>query len=222
MKKITCFILILATQLFGAEPTTPPQEAPAPAEIRRLQFALTAGLNALATNNALLKKNEGAEIGVITTLPVKIWRENANLVTLRGQFTNYSNGIELNSTNAAGEKNKLVNAGHSQLRMDFRQVFTLWNVSWSAGLGFQIPLSTRVMSPRGEFSFADARGYYPEAGAGLSSMDRSYAFYLRLGIDQKLFDDNLLLGLGFEINLAEAPRTDQRAFLNLYAGARLW
>lgn len=187
---------------------------------RILQIGVTAGLNSLVSGDALVKKNQGAELGIVATLPFSFWKEDANLVTLRGQFTNFSTGIDTVGTN--GDTVKLVNASHSQLRADFRQIFTYWSISWSVGLGLQIPLTTNILTPRGEFSFADAKNYYPGAEAELAKIDRSFMGYLRLGIDQKFFSDALLVGGGFEIGFGETPKTSQCLALNFYAGARVW
>lgn len=187
---------------------------------RPLQIGVTAGFNSLVSGDALVKKNQGAELGIVTSLPVSLWREEANLITVRGQFTNFSTGID--TAGANGDTVKLVNASHSQLRADCRQVFTYWSVGWSVGLGIQIPLTTNILTPRGEFNFSDAKNYYPGADAELAKIDRSFMGYLRLGIDQKLFSDALLVGGGLEIGFAETPKTSQRFALNFYAGARVW
>lgn len=189
---------------------------------RELEFAVTAGLGGVMSNNELLKNNKGAEIGLITTLPVTLWKEDANLVTLRGQYTSYANGIETPSPLDPTTNVKLTNAGHSQLRMDFRQVFTYWDIQWSVGLGMQIPITSNILTPRGEFTFADAKSNYATAADSISKFDRSFAGYLRLGIDQKILSNTLIIGVALELTFAEAPKTDQRAFFNLYAGARIW
>lgn|GEM_PF-3371121 len=195
----------------------------APAETiapRSWQIGMTAGFNSTVSGDALVKKNSGAEIGLQTTLPYTLWKEDANLVTLRGQFTSFSNGID--ATAANGDAIKLVNASHSQVRLDCRQIFIYWGIHWSAGLGVQIPVTSNILTPRGEYTFAEARGNYPDSTAELSKIDKSFAGYVRLGIDQKLLADALLLGVALEIGVIESPKTQQRAVLNFYAGARLW
>lgn len=192
----------------------------AESDTRALQIGVTAGFNSLVSGDALVKKNQGAELGIVANLPLSLWKEDANLVTLRGQFTNFSTGIDTPGAN--GDTVKLVNASHSQLRADFRQVFTYWSVGWSIGLGVQIPLTTNILTPRGEFNFSDAKNYYPGADTELTKIDRSFMGYLRLGIDQKFFSDALLVGGGLEIGFAETPKTSQRLALNFYAGARVW
>lgn len=187
---------------------------------RTWQIGVTAGFNSIASGDELVKKNSGAEIGLQTTLPYTLWKEDANLFTLRGQFTSFSNGID--ATAANGDAVKLVNASHSQARLDFRQIFIHWGIHWSAGLGVQIPITTNILTPRGEFRFADARSYYPDSTAELAKIDKSFAGYVRLGIDQKFLADALLLGVALEIGLVESPKTQQRAVLNFYAGARIW
>lgn len=186
------------------------------------QVDIVAGISRIASGNPLIKQNEGAEIGVITQLPWRFWLEERNLVSVRAQLTNYSNGIELPTTNAVGQQNKLVNAAHSQLRIDWRQIFPLWGIHWSAGIGMQIPIVASIITPRGEYSFNEAKSFYPEVAADIGRIDRSTGFFLRLGIDQKLLDDALVLGAGLEIMTIEAPRTEQRFAINLYAGARIW
>ncbi len=186
------------------------------------QIDITAGINRIASGNALVKKNEGAEIGIIAKLPWRFWLEERNLIAVRGQLTNYSNGIALPTTNAVGQQNKLVNAAHSQLRIDWRQVFPLWGIHWSAGLGVQIPIVSGILTPRGEYSFNEAKSFYPEAAADIGRIDRSAGIFLRLGVDQKLLDDALVLGAALEVMTIESPRTEQRFVLSLYAGARIW
>lgn len=229
--RAACFFCLLAFAgtVFSVEdnsqaapPATAPAENATALKKRELEFAVTAGFGSVMTNNELLKNNKGAEIGLITTLPVTLWKEDANLVTLRGQFTHYANGIETPSPVDPATNVKLTNAGHSQLRLDFRQVFIYWDIQWSVGLGLQIPVTSRILTPRGEFTFAETKGYYPAAADSIAKFDRSFAGYLRLGIDQKIFSNTLILGAAIELTFAEAPRTDQRAFLNLYAGARIW
>ncbi|MBL8035653.1 MAG: hypothetical protein JNJ69_18260 [Leptospiraceae bacterium] len=189
---------------------------------RRWQIAVAAGLNSIVTNNTLLKNNEGAEVGLLTSLPYQLWKEDAAFISVRGQLTNYSNGITLSSTNAIGNPDKLVNAAHSQLRIDYRHIYIYWGIHWSIGLGVQLPVTSRILTPRGEFSFAETKNWYPEAQADIARIDRSTGVYLRLGIDQKLLDEALIAGIAFELMAIEAPRTDQRFALNAYIGARLW
>ena len=196
-----------------------PSAAPVP---HGWQVDVTAGMTRISSSNALLKKNEGAEIGIITKLPWRLWFEERNLVAIRGQVTNYSNGIDLPTTNAVGQQNRLVNAAHSQVRIDWRQVFPLWGIDWSAGLGVQIPVVSSIMTPRGEYSFSEARALYPEVAAEIGRIDRSTGVFLRLGIDQKLLDDALVLGAAVEIMTIESPRTEQRFALSAYVGARIW
>lgn len=187
---------------------------------REWQFAITAGFNSVLSGDTLIKKNEGAEIGLFSTLPVSLWKEDANLVSIRGQFTNFTNGVDALGVN--GDTVKLTNASHSQLRLDARQIYAYWGIHWSVGLGVQIPLTTNILTPRGEFTFNEARGYYPDSEERLAKIDRSFAGYVRLGIDQKILADALLLGGALEINVFESPKTGQRFILNFYAGARIW
>ena len=209
-------LLALAWPALISAEAAPAETIPA----RTWQIGVTAGFNSIASGDELVKKNSGAEIGLQTTLPYTLWKEDANLITLRGQFTSFSNGID--ATAANGDAIKLVNASHSQARLDFRQIFIHWGIHWSAGLGVQIPITSNILTPRGEFSFADARSYYPDSTAELAKIDKSFAGYVRLGIDQKLLADALLLGVALEIGLVESPKTQQRAVLNFYAGARIW
>lgn len=225
---IALLITLCALTTIDAEDTKPATTVPMPAQPtviaqpRSWEIGVTAGLNSVVSNNALLKKNEGAEIGLQVTLPWHLWKEERNLLSLRGQLTNYSNGIELPTANALGQQTKLVNASHSQVRLDWRQVFLLWDIDWTFGFGVQIPVTSSVLTPRGEYSFAEAKNYYPDAVADLGRIDRSTGVFLRFGIDQKFFDDALLLGAGFEVMVIESPRTEQRFALNLYAGAKVW
>lgn len=216
MRSVLFSLIIVSTTFAAAEP----EAVSATSDARGLHFAVTAGFNMIASRDNLIKKNEGAEIGLITTLPLTLWKEDANLVTVRGQFTNFSNGVDATAEN--GDAIKLSNASHSQVRVDFRQIFVYWGIHWSAGLGVQIPVTTNILTPRGEYNFTDAKGYYPDAEGQLSKIDKSYAGYLRLGVDQKLLSDTLLLGLALEINLIESPKTQQRFVVNFYAGARVW
>jgi hypothetical protein len=196
------------------------QAAETAAVARTLQIDITGGFNSILSNDELVKKNQGAEIGLLATLPFALWKEDANLVAVRGQFTSFSNSIAAVGDN--GNDVKLANASHAQIRFDFRQIFIYWGVHWSAGLGFQVPITTNILTPRGELSFADAKNYYSDGEAQIAKIDRSFAGYLRLGIDQKLLSDVLILGAAFEIALAESPKTNQRFILNFYAGARIW
>lgn len=192
------------------------------AERHAWQVDITAGISRIASGNPLIKQNEGADIGVITQLPWRFWLEERNLVSVRAQLTNYSNGIELQTTNSVGEQNKLVNAAHSQLRIDWRQIFPLWGIHWSAGIGMQIPIVSSIITPRGEFSFSEAKSLYPEVAADIGRIDRSTGIFVRLGVDQRLLDEALTLGVAFEVMTIEVPRTEQRLAFSLYAGARIW
>lgn len=189
---------------------------------REFQVAVAAGFNNILSSDNFLKPNSGAEIGLLLTLPLQIWREDASIVAVRGQFTSFSNGIDSLATDGTGNTLKLVNASHAQLRTDFRQIFRHWGVDWSIGLGVQIPITSRILTPRGELNFSDARTYYADSASSLDKIASTYAGYLRLGIDQKLLGDALCVGVAFEINFVESPQSLQRTAINLYAGARIW
>lgn len=186
------------------------------------EVALTAGFNGVLSNVDLLKDNKGAEIGVISTLPLKIWREDANLLTVRGQYTSYTNGIDTPSPLLAAETVKLTNAGHSQIRTDFRQIFVYWDIHWSVGVGLQIPITSNLLAPRGQLTFDEARTIYAAAATAIEKIDRSYAGYLRIGVDQKLLSNMIIIGAAFELNFVETPRTEQRLVFNFYAGAKIF
>jgi len=189
---------------------------------RPLDLTLTAGFNGVMSNDALLKNNKGAELGAIASLPLTFWREDANLVTLRAQYTSYANGIETPSPANAATLVKLTNAGHAQLRADFRQIFALWGIEFSAGLGIQVPLTTSLLAPRGELTFTEAKSTYAAAAPEIQKIDSAYAGYVRLGIDQRVLADSVLLGIALEINFVESIKTEQRAVLNFYAGAKIF
>lgn len=226
---ILCFVSMAGLPLIAEEAVAAnPQPGIATESVaqvtkrRELEFAVTAGFGSVLASNDLLKNNKGAEIGLIATLPLTLWKEDANLVTLRGQYTDYANGIETPSPLDPATNVKLTNAGHSQLRMDFRQIFTYWDIQWSVGLGMQLPVTSSILTPRGEFTFADAKSNYPAASDSIAKIDRSFAGYLRLGIDQKILSNALIIGIALELTFAESPKTEQRALLNIYAGARIW
>ena len=196
--------------------TTLPAIAEEIAAPRVFQLAVAAGFNRILSGDDFVKQNAGAEFGIIATMPFKIWREDANLITLRAQYTRYTDDLVL--PNSA----KIFYPSHSQVKADLRQIFRQWSIDWSFGLGFQIPVYNRALTPLGTFNFDDTVNLYPDARQTLAKIDRSYALYLRAGIDQKFFDDALIAGLGLEFNLIEIPKTQQRATLNFYIGARLW
>lgn len=212
------FCLLFATGVAADDPS-PLASGPT---LNAWQVDIIVGISRIAGSKALVKNNEGAEIGIVTRLPWRLWVEERNLIAVRAQLTGYSSGIELPTANAAGEPNKLVNASHSQVRIDWRQIFPLWGIHWSAGLGVQIPVVSGILTPRGEYSFSEAKSLYPEAAADLGRIDRSTGIFVRLGVDQKLLDDALVLGAALEIMTIEVPRTEQRFALSLYAGARIW
>ncbi len=188
---------------------------------RRFQVAVAAGFNRILSNDDFVKQNAGAEFAILSTLPLKLWREDANLVTLRAQYTRYTDDIVLPANNG-NNQGKLFYPSHSQIKADFRQIFRHWGIDWSFGLGFQIPVYNRTLTPLGTFTFDEASELYPEARDTLAKIDRSYALYLRAGIDQKFLDDALIAGLGFELNAIEIPKTQQRLTVNFYIGARVW
>jgi hypothetical protein len=187
------------------------------------QAAVITGFNSVAAGkDSLLQDNRGAELGLYVTTPWRLWQEHYMAFSLRAQAVAYPNAIETPSPTIAGETVRLTNAVHCQARADFRQIYELWDIHWTLGLGLMLPISNSISSPRGELTYADARSVYPEAAASLRRIDRSYALFLRIGLDQKLMNDMLLLGLGFDINAAEFPRTDQLVTVNFYAGVRVW
>lgn len=187
------------------------------------QAAVIAGFNSVAAGkDSLLTDNRGAELGLYITTPWRLWQEHYTALSLRAQAVAYPNAIETPSPTVAGETVKLTNAVHSQLRADLRQIHELWGIHWTLGLGLLLPISSSISSPRGEMAYADAGSAYPEAAASLRRIDRSYAVFLRLGVDQKLLGDMLLLGPGFDISALEFPRTDQLVTINFYAGVRIW
>lgn len=187
---------------------------------RQWQIGVTAGLNSIGSEDPVLKNNRGAEFGIIATLPYTLWKEDASIVVLRGQFTGFPQGIQ--SQDDSGNEVLLINASHAQARFDFRQVFVYWGIHWSVGLGLQIPITSRILTPRGEFNFRHASAFYKSADSALKKIDSATAGYIRLGVDQKFLDDTLLLGLGLEISFAESPKTEQKTVINFYAGARVW
>lgn len=205
--RVAATFALLVTLPLMAEETAAP---------RVFQLAVAAGFNRILSGDAFVKQNAGAEFGVITTMPFRIWREDANLVTLRAQYTRYTDDIEL--PNSA----KIFYPSHSQVKADLRQIFRYWSVDWSLGLGFQVPVYNRTLTPLGTFNFDDTVSRYPDARETLAKIDRSYALYLRAGIDQKFLDDALIAGLAIEFNAIEIPKTQQRATLNFYIGARVW
>lgn len=187
------------------------------------QAAVITGFNSVAAGkDSLLADNRGAELGLYVTTPWRLWQEHYTALSLRAQAVAYPNAIETPSPTAAGETVKLTNAVHSQLRADVRQIYELWGIHWTLGLGMMLPISNSISSPRGELAYADARTIYPDAAANLRRIDRSYALFLRLGIDQKFLNDMLLLGLGLDVSAMEFPRTDQLMTINFYAGVRVW
>ena len=188
---------------------------------RNFQIAVAAGFNRILSNDEFVKQNAGAEFAVISTLPLTLWREDANLFAVRAQYTAFRGDIEL-PKDTAGNADKLFYPSHSQIKADFRQIFRHWNIDWSLGLGFQLPVYDRTLTPLGTFTFKEASELYPEARDTLAKIDRSYAIFLRLGIDQKFLEDALIAGLAIEINAVEFPKTQQRASLNFYVGARVW
>ena len=208
------YLFLLASAVF-AEPGAP---APLP-----WQFAITTGFNSVAAGkDSLLSDNRGAELGLVARVPWRFLEERENLITLRAQTIAFSNAIETASPAVAGETVKLTNATHSQLRLDARQIYEYWGIHWSAGLGVMLPVTSSITTPRGEYTFAEAGERYSAAQGDLRKIDKSYAVYLRLGIDQRLLDDALLLGFGLDIQALEFPRTEQRVALNFYAGVRVW
>ncbi len=208
------YILVLSSALF-AEPAA---DASLP-----WQFAVTTGfISVAADKESLLSDNRGAELGLIARMPWRFLEERENLIALRAQTIAFPNAIETASPAVAGETVKLTNASHSQLRLDARQIYEHWGVHWSVGLGFMVPVTSSITTPRGEYTFAEAGEKYTAAQGDVRKIDTSYAVYLRLGIDQKLLDDALLLGFGLDIQALEFPRTEQRVALNFYAGVRVW
>lgn len=187
------------------------------------QLAVTTGFASVAAGkDSLLADNRGAELGLVATLPWRFMNERASLVTLRAQTIAFPTAIETPSPAVAGETVKLTNASHSQLRLDARQIYELWGIHWALGLGVMVPVTSSITTPRGEYTFAEAGAIYTAAQGDLRKIDKSYAVYLRFGIDQKMLDDALLLGLGIDIHALEFPRTEQRVALNFYAGVRVW
>lgn len=187
------------------------------------QLAITTGFTSVAADkDSLLADNRGAELGLVATVPWRFLNEKANLIALRAQTIAFPNAIETASPAVAGETVKLTNASHSQLRLDARQIYEYWGIHWAVGLGVMVPVTSSITTPRGEYTFAEAGAIYTAAQGDLRKIDRSYAVYLRLGIDQKLLDDALLLGVGLDIQALEFPRTEQRVALNFYAGVRVW
>lgn len=187
------------------------------------QVAAIAGFNSVAAGkDALLSENRGAELGLYLTTPWRLWCEHSTALALRAQSVAYPNAIETPSPTVASETVKLTNASHSQLRAEMRQTYALWDIPWTIGLGLMLPVSSSISTPRGELSYSEARATYTEASDQLRKIDQSYAVFLRFGIDQKLLDDALLLGLGFDFSALEFPRTEQRLGFNLYAGIRVW
>ncbi len=184
---------------------------------------MTAGFNSVAAaKQSLLADNRGSELGFIVTTPWRLWHGSYSAFGVRAQAVAYPNAIDTPSPTVAGESVKLTNAVHSQVRADFRQIYEIWGIHWSLGLGLMLPVTNSISTPRGEFSYADARSAYPQAADSLRKIDRSYAVFVRLGIDQKLLDDYLLVGLGLDISALEFPRTQQLVSINLYAGVRVW
>ncbi|MFZ5630524.1 MAG: hypothetical protein ACOY5B_15435 [Spirochaetota bacterium] len=187
------------------------------------QAAVIAGFNSVAAaKDSLLADNRGAELGLYVTTPWRLWNEHYTALSLRAQAVAYPNAIVTPSPAVAGENVKLTNAVHSQLRADIRQIYELWDIHWTLGLGFLLPVSSSISTPRGEFTYTEARTVYPESAGNLRKIDRSYAVFLRVGIDQKLMNDMLLLGLGLDISALEFPRTEQLVSFNFYAGVRVW
>jgi hypothetical protein len=184
---------------------------------KSLQFAIAGGLNFNLTTDPFVRKSEGAEVGAIAILPWHVWREDLALVTMRAQYTNYSTEIPLSGGNSS-----LKNAAHAQLRADYRQGFEHWGLNWTVGLGIMFPLHSAMLTPKGEFSFSEAEAYYPEAAGSISKINSSSAVYLRLGIDQQVLSDILIIGGGVELTALEWPKTTQRAYVNFYAGVRVW
>ena len=187
------------------------------------QVAVMTGFNSVAAGKeSLLADNRGTELGLYVTTPWQLWSAHYTALSLRAQAVTYPNAIETPSPAVAGETVKLTNAVHSQLRADIRQIYEIWDIHWTLGLGLMLPVTNSISTPRGEFSFADARTEYPQATDSLRKIDRSYAVFLRVGIDQKILNDMLLLGLGFDISALEFPRTAQLVSFNLYAGVSVW
>ena len=188
---------------------------------RTFQVALAGGFNRILSGDDFVKQNAGAEFSVLSTLPWQIWREDFNLVVIRAQFTRFTDEIVL-PTNAAGNSPTLFYPTHSQIKADLRQIFHVWQIGWSLGLGFQIPIYNGVLTPLGRFTFADAKDNYPDASTALDKIKPASAIFLHAGIDQKFLDDALIAGIGLDINFASFPANSERVAFNIYAGARLW
>ncbi len=182
---------------------------------------VVAGFNRIISRDAVVRDNTGAEIGAIASLPFHLWREDQNLVTFRAQYTRFSNEISPDG-NSGSEPVRLFYPSHSQLKFDYRQIFSLWAIDFSFGFGYQLPVYNGVLTPLGRLTFAEATAIYPQAREILDKIGPSHAIYARFGIDQKFLDDALIAGIGFEVNAWENPKTLQRFSFNFYAGARVW
>lgn len=189
---------------------------------RTFQVALAGGFNRIFSGDDFVKQNTGAEFSVLSTLPWQIWREDFSLVVIRAQFTRFTDEIVLPTNASTGTSPTLFYPTHSQMKADLRQVFHIWQIGWSLGLGFQVPVYNSVLTPLGRFTFADAKENYPGASTTLDKIRPAYAIFMHAGIDQKFLDDALIAGIGLDISVASFTANSERVAFNVYAGARLW
>lgn len=219
MKAVLLFllntVLALQSQLFAVEELSP----------LAWHAAVTTGLNSIAApKDSQLANNRSAEIGVHVITPWRIWNERYTAWMLRAQTIAYPKAIVIPAPNHAltGDTIKLTNAVRSQLRAELRQVYRWSGVDWALGLGLMLPVTSSISTPRGEFTYSEARTFYPDADSGLRKLDSSYAIFIHLGIEQSLLDELFLLGIGLDMSVLEFPRTDQFGYINFYAGVRIW
>lgn len=187
------------------------------------QLLVFSGFHSVAAQaDSPLAKNRGAELGTFVVTPWRLFQEKYTAVVLRVQTIAFPRGITIPSPAVPDESIKLTNATHTQLRTDFRHILTWLEIDWSLGGGLMLPVTSSILTPRGEFDFANAKQLYPLATSSLQQMDSSYALFFHAGIDQMLLAGMLLLGVGVDISLLEFPRTKQSFAFSLYAGVRVW